>query len=115
MWRLAVMATLLLSPTAAWACSGPGAGDVIARNIALGWLMFGISLAIAVPHALALYRRGMHRHNMWLISLVAAHPGWWMAGNSGDCGFMLHTTSIYATGLVMAVCLAGAFRLRLTS
>lgn len=106
-------AAVLLAPSVAWACSGPGAAAQIAESEQIGVQLFGLSLVIGVCagwHALApSVSRGLLGS---MALLVIVHPGWWMSARGGDCGFTLIEASAVATALIVILAAVLLWRAR---
>jgi len=83
-----------------FACSGPGAGTLIARNTEIGYAhgsVVGVLFLISLV-AFSLAKR------RWLIpaimfGLLVFHPAWTISATSGDCGFLKRDASYAFTGL----------------
>lgn len=95
-----------------FACSGPGAGRVIAEAIRYGYISAGITLALSLATA-TLYL--VVRHNLRAailnISPMAIHPAWTISAGGGDCGIMKVTAShlwigMTTTLLIVAILIA---------
>lgn len=85
--RAALLAGLALAPGVAWACSGPGAAEAIARAEMGGYALAAFTLLSVLGATLLGRRRGLGRGPVaagWV--LVAVHPGLWLGARSGDCG-----------------------------
>ena len=81
-----------------FACSGPGAGATIARNIELGYTNAAVAGGLLLV-SLAVAALGTRR---WvapavLAGLVALHPAWTISAISGDCGFFKRDASLVFT------------------
>jgi hypothetical protein len=85
------------------ACSGPRALRTILDSILIGWLMLGISVAIAFAACKVLLRRSSCRRIVWVVVPLALHPGWWMSATHGDCGYALRFWSFLATLWIASV------------
>lgn len=76
-----------LSTSTAWACSGPGAEEAIARAEWGGTALAVFTvLLMAGATYLARQRGAMGRALAGGYVLLLAHPGWWMSARGGDCG-----------------------------
>lgn len=83
-------------PSAAWACSGPGAQAAIALSgrIALGSLSLTLLCflaALLVPQVRRLV--GWRGVGVLLVTCIF-HPGIWLGTLSGDCGYTARLASI---------------------
>lgn len=98
----------LVAPTWALACSGPGAGELIAKNERLGVILCLVTMLLAVVFLLTRRLRSRAWNRKWpLVLLAVAHPGWWMSARHGDCGFTVRDGSILILSLTViygAVC-----------
>jgi hypothetical protein len=77
-----------------FSCSGPGAGETIARNIATGYTHAAIVGGVFVV-SLVLYAIGPRR---WIVpaivlALIMLHPAWTISATRGDCGFLKRDAS----------------------
>src|SRR4051794_11723218 len=89
-----------------FACSGPGAGALIARNVEISYAHAAIATGLLLV-SLALFAIGVRR---WaapavLLCLLVLHPAWTMAGMEADCGHQQRNVSWLFTCLgTMAIC-----------
>jgi hypothetical protein len=96
-----------------FACSGPGAGETIARNIGIGYTHAAIVGGMLVA-SFVLFAIGPRR---WIVpaiilGLVALHPAWTISAISGDCGFLKRDASWVFTGIgTLAIVAQGVFAL----
>jgi hypothetical protein len=104
--RLALVVSSCALP--AWACSGPGAADAIARATLVAVAAIATSLGVTIAlGVLARRRGGKRRTQLFAVGLLALliHPGVWMSATSGDCGAaVMLVAPIYAllhVGLVL--------------
>ena len=68
------------------ACSGPGAGQAIARNIAIGYFFaVGTGLATVCYFWLRSWSGGNWPAYLCAL-LLAFHPAWTISARRGDCG-----------------------------
>jgi hypothetical protein len=85
--RLALVVSTFGLP--AWACSGPGAADAIARASWVALAAIATSLGLTIALGVVTRRRGgKRRSQIFAVGLLALliHPGVWMSATSGDCG-----------------------------
>ncbi len=87
----AVCLAALAVPRLAAACSGPGAGAAITMAERSGWLLLGLSAALALAGWLSAPRSPgprWRRRWPWTLLVLGLHPGWWLTARAGDCGTM---------------------------
>lgn len=91
----------MADPFSILACSGPGAGQAIARSIAIGYF----SAAAVAFVTIWLFRLITRTGRNWLAYcgalLFALHPAWTISAVRGDCGY----TKVALSGLVLLVVL----------
>jgi hypothetical protein len=96
------------------ACSGPGAANEIALNIAIAFMNAAIAVGLLVI-SLVFFFIGPRN---WivppiLVGLIALHPAWTISAISGDCGEMKFYASLLFTGIgVLAFGFQGFFWFR---
>jgi hypothetical protein len=96
-----------------FACSGPGAGETIARNIELGYIHAAVVGGMLVV-SWVLFAIDPRR---WIVptiifGLVALHPAWTISAIHGDCGFLKRDVSWVFTGIAtLAILIQGVFAL----
>ncbi len=80
---------VVASSSAALACSGEGARELMFRSTLAGWA----GLALSVAATLVSVRLSRQRSGAWRkaatvlsVGLVLVHPGLWVGVTSGDCG-----------------------------
>jgi hypothetical protein len=83
-----------------FACSGPGAGETIARNIAIGYTHAAIVGGMLVA-SIVLFAIGPRRwiFPVVILGLVALHPAWTISAIQGDCGILKRDASSVFTGI----------------
>lgn len=77
----------LVLPGVAWACSGPGAAEAMARARYGGWGLAAVTALGVAGATLLTRRRALGRGPVaagWV--LLAVHPGLWLGVQGGDCG-----------------------------
>ncbi len=92
-WRLAVLWGL--STGAAWACSGPGAGELMEQNELIGMLSHAVCVGLMLISSWVAVRRkvvGSPIAAGWV--LVISHPNIWSSARGGDCGQSLRSGSL---------------------
>jgi hypothetical protein len=78
----------------ALACSGPNAPATIAESERIGRLFWLPSLPISLVGFLGLFLFPERRiRALIILGLTAIHPGLWMDGRGGDCGYTLRYAS----------------------
>ncbi|MSQ94110.1 MAG: hypothetical protein EXR98_06085 [Gemmataceae bacterium] len=82
-----------------WACSGPGAGAMIAKNIeraeASAWIVAAAALVLyAVMQRFKLFP-------LVTVPLLVLHPLWTIGGIGGDCGVIMATAADFATAIAV--------------
>jgi hypothetical protein len=83
-----------------FACSGPGAGETIARNIEIGYTHAAIvGGLLAASLLLSALRPGKWIVPMVIFGLVLLHPAWTISAISGDCGFLKRDASWFFTAI----------------
>lgn len=103
-WSALPIVATLSAPRHALACSGPGAIETITRNERLGWALWAATLLAAAALAASPRLRAGGRRRLWpLLVLLLVHPGWWMSGRGGDCGYTLRDGSIVVTAVTVLV------------
>lgn len=85
------------------ACSGPGAGQAIARNIALGYYFAAATGIIVIWLFRLRSRTGRDRPAYWGVALFVLHPAWTISAIRGDCGSAKVTLSCVVILIVTAV------------
>jgi hypothetical protein len=88
------------------ACSGPGAGNVIADNIHTGYIHAGYAgMMLLASIILCFLGPRSLRIPAALLFLLVLHPAWTISAMGGDCGFMKRNASwvFTATGMVVVV------------
>ncbi|MDC3955257.1 hypothetical protein [Polyangium jinanense] len=104
LYLLGIVATVLAVDGRAFACSGPGAMEAILRAERLGWILWGVTLLVAVGSTLVPRLRAAGFRKQWpLLLLLVLHPGWWMSARSGDCGRTLLAGSVLVAALTPLV------------
>jgi len=68
------------------ACSGDGAVDTIAMNIAVSFVHAKLAAIMLGASLLCLLLRHQWIVPLFLIVLVAVHPAWTISAVQGDCG-----------------------------
>jgi hypothetical protein len=72
-----------------WACSGKGAGKLIAENIEYAEQMaWAVGVMSAVSLMIYLFMRRYKAFPIVCLALLALHPAWTIGGIMGDCGFL---------------------------
>ena len=95
----------------ALACSGPGAMAHIEDAERLGWITYGISIAIAVATAVWIAIRRRKRPSRVLL-VALAHPGLWWSARGGDCGCSMSLMVFAGTLLVVFAAVFALWRAR---
>jgi hypothetical protein len=82
-----------------FACSGPGAGEIIAHNIVTS-LVHAAVVGGLLAASLALFTVGPRRRIVpaILFGLFVLHPAWTISAINGDCGFLKRDASWIFTG-----------------
>lgn len=85
------------SPFHILACSGPGAGQAIARNITIGYYFAATTGFITIWLFRLRSRTGRDWPAYLSALLLALHPAWTISAIRGDCGF----AKVALSGLVL--------------
>jgi hypothetical protein len=86
------------------ACSGPGAGAIIGRNIDIGNMNAAVAGAILLASVSAFaVTRSCWGFPTAILILFLLHPAWTVSAIHGDCGELLRDASYVVTGLVVLI------------
>src|SRR5579862_5925953 len=92
---------------AIWACSGPGAGKLIAENTAHAENAAWISGAIFIAALLGwLILRRFSFFPLACGVLLAVHPAWTISALRGDCGYLKAGAAFIVTALAVLIVVA---------
>jgi uncharacterized membrane protein len=83
------------------ACSGPGAGQAIARSITIGYFSAAATAFVTIWLFRLSTRTGRYWPAYWSALLLALHPAWTISAVRGDCGIM----KVVLSGLVILLVL----------
>jgi hypothetical protein len=85
-----------------FACSGPGAGETIARNIAIGYTHAAIDGGLlALSLGLWWFVSRQRVFPAICAALVLLHPAWTVSAIGGDCGYLKRDLSWVFTGIAV--------------